>query len=121
LPLLGRQAVELGLIDVSLDADGEAFVAAVRRRAEALAGEDAFAERVELKRRRRREDEDRKPLAVYRQEELARMELNFYGFDPSYHVARYEFVHRRPLAWTPLHLAVHRRQGADTRPGRVAQ
>jgi hypothetical protein len=38
------------------------------------------------------------------------MKLNFYGFDPSYHVARYHFVHRLPHAWTPLHLARHRRQ-----------
>ncbi len=37
------------------------------------------------------------------------MKLNFYGFDPSYHVARYHFVHRMPHAWTPLHLARHRR------------
>jgi hypothetical protein len=37
------------------------------------------------------------------------MKLNFYGFDPSYHVARYHFVHKVPHAWTPLHLARHRR------------
>jgi putative two-component system hydrogenase maturation factor HypX/HoxX len=36
------------------------------------------------------------------------MKLNFYGFDPSYHVARYKFVRRVPQAWTPLHLARHR-------------
>ena len=40
------------------------------------------------------------------------MRLNFYGFDPSYHVARYSFVHRRPHSWTPLHLARHRRRVA---------
>ena len=39
------------------------------------------------------------------------MNLNFYGFDPSYHVARYNFVHHVPHAWTPLHLARHRRLG----------
>ena len=33
---------------------------------------------------------------------------NAAGFDPSYHVARYHFVHRVPHAWTPLHLARHR-------------
>jgi putative two-component system hydrogenase maturation factor HypX/HoxX len=36
------------------------------------------------------------------------MHRNFYGFDPSYHVARYHFVHKLPHAWTPRHLAVHR-------------
>ena len=35
------------------------------------------------------------PLAAYRDEELARMRRNFYGFDPSYHVARHHFVHRQ--------------------------
>jgi len=35
--------------------------------------------------------------------------MNFYGFDPSYHVARYRLVQRTPHAWTPLYLARHRR------------
>jgi putative two-component system hydrogenase maturation factor HypX/HoxX len=49
-----------------------------------------------------------KPLATYRDEELTRMKRNFYGFDPSYHVARHHFVFRKPHAWTPRHLALHR-------------
>jgi putative two-component system protein, hydrogenase maturation factor HypX/HoxX len=36
------------------------------------------------------------------------MRRNFYGFDPSYHVARHRFVHKAPAAWTPRHLARHR-------------
>jgi putative two-component system hydrogenase maturation factor HypX/HoxX len=36
------------------------------------------------------------------------MQRNFYGFDPSYHVARHHFVARKPQAWTPRHLATHR-------------
>jgi putative two-component system hydrogenase maturation factor HypX/HoxX len=43
------------------------------------------------------------------------MRMNFYGFDPSYHIARHRFVHRTPHAWTPLHLARHRRAGVSTR------
>jgi putative two-component system hydrogenase maturation factor HypX/HoxX len=39
------------------------------------------------------------------------MHRNFYGFDPSYHVARHHFVHRKAQAWTPRHLAVHRDGG----------
>ena len=46
-----------------------------------------------------------RPLADYRAAELEHMRLNFYGFDPSYHIARHRFVHRTPHAWTPLHLA----------------
>ena len=47
--------------------------------------------------------------------------MNFYGFDPSYHIARHRFVHRTPHAWTPLHLAGHRRlvDAADREPERA--
>ena len=54
-------------------------------------------------------DEAAKPLAAYRAEELARMRLNFFGFDSSYHVARYHFVAKVPRSRTPLWLARHRR------------
>ena len=50
-----------------------------------------------------------------REQELARMHRNFYGFDPSYHVARHHFVHKLPHAWTPRHLAVHREVAARVR------
>jgi putative two-component system hydrogenase maturation factor HypX/HoxX len=53
-------------------------------------------------------DEARRPLAAYRADEIERMKRSFYGFDPSYHVARHHFVHRKPHAWTPRHLALHR-------------
>ena len=52
-----------------------------------------------------------KPLATYREEELAQMRRNFYGFDPSYHVARHHFVRKSPASWTPRHLARHRELG----------
>ena len=57
-------------------------------------------------------DEAEKPLAAYRAAELERMRLNFYGFDPSYHVARYNFVHKVPKSRTPLTIARHRRLSA---------
>ena len=65
-------------------------------------------ERIAAKQARRAEDQACKPLAAYRTEELQRMHQNFYGFDPSYHVARHHFVYRKPQAWTPRHLAIHR-------------
>ena len=49
-----------------------------------------------------------KPLAAYREEEMQRMKRNFYGFDPSYHVARYNFIRKIPKSRTPLTLAHHR-------------
>jgi putative two-component system hydrogenase maturation factor HypX/HoxX len=36
------------------------------------------------------------------------MRRNFYGFDPSYHVARYNFVRRVPKSRTPISIARHR-------------
>ena len=60
---------------------------------------------------RRALDEAEKPLARYRAEELERMRLNFYGFDPSYHVARYNFVFKVAKSRTPSFLARHRRNG----------
>ena len=54
----------------------------------------------------------RRPTA---REELERMKLNFFGFDPSYHVARYHFVCKVPRSRTPLWLARHRTARATVR------
>ncbi|HNK18397.1 MAG TPA: hydrogenase maturation protein, partial [Piscinibacter sp.] len=66
------------------------------------------ADRIAAKQRERAEAEARHPLAERRAQELQHMHRNFYGFDPSYHVARHHFVTRKPHAWTPRHLATHR-------------
>jgi putative two-component system hydrogenase maturation factor HypX/HoxX len=54
-------------------------------------------------------------LEAYRREELERMRMNFYGFDPSYHVARYNFVRSVPKSRTPPTIARHRRRGPGKR------
>ena len=64
--------------------------------------------RIADKRQRREGDEAHKPLEAYRDEQLTCMRLNFYGFDPSYHIARYNFIHKIPKSRTPLTLARHR-------------
>jgi len=112
LPLDAEAARAAGLLDGVLDGDVAAFDRAIAARAEALAVDPGLAARLADKRARRARDEAVKPLARYREEELDRMRLNFYGFDPSYHVARYAFVHKRARSWTPLHLARHRRRVA---------
>ena len=63
-------------------------------RAEALAHGQNYWMMLAMKEALRRHDERRKPLAQYREEELARMRENFYGPDPSYHEARQRFVHK---------------------------
>jgi len=108
LPVDVDGALALNLIDGAAGPRREAFLAHVRAVAEALAHPAGFAARLAAKRERRARDEAEKPLARYRAEELVHMRMNFYGFDPSYHVARHRFVHRTPQAWTPLYLAGHR-------------
>ena len=106
LPMTAPEAVRLGFYDACLPAPG--FVIDVARRAAELAAAPDIAQRLAAKRAKRQSDEAIKPLAAYRQEELQEMRRNFYGFDPSYHVARYHFVSRTPHSWTPRHLARHR-------------
>ena len=110
LPLGADLAARIGFIDACFGDGQTAFLEEVRRRAAALADE-AFAARLDAKRARRAADEAEKPLESYREAELRQMRRNFYGFDPSYHVARHHFVARTPHSWTPRHLAVHREPG----------
>jgi len=112
LPVGGAQAARLGLVDRLLDAGRERFLAQVLVEARALVEAADFDTLIAAKRARRAADEAQRPLAAYRDEELANMRRNFYGFDPSYHYARAHFVGKVPHAWTPLHLARHRRKGA---------
>lgn len=84
--------------------------------AAALASDPDYAARLVDKQRRRAADEAEKPLDAYRNEELRRMRLNFYGFDPSYHVARYNFIHKVPKSRTPLTIANHRSRRKRARP-----
>ncbi|HEY4959129.1 MAG TPA: enoyl-CoA hydratase-related protein [Caldimonas sp.] len=118
LPLGAAEALALGLIDDVAGVDAEGFVAFVEAAARKMAEAGDFQERLKSKRDRRSRDEQERALATYRDDELRRMQLNFFGFDPSYHIARHRFVHRDPLSWTPLHLARHRR--SDLRSNAVA-
>lgn len=115
LPIGAREALALGLADRCLAADATAFGPAALQAALAQAASPDLAARVTAKAARRAADEAARPLAAYRADELARMHRNFYGFDPSYHVARHHFVARKPQAWTPRHLATHRAGAAAVR------
>ena len=110
-PLTAQGAVESGFSDACLAGDANAFRIDVARRAMEIASAPDFSERLAAKRERRAADEAAKPLAAYRAEELAQMRRNFYGFDPSYHVARHHFVRKSLASWTPRHLARHRDLG----------
>jgi putative two-component system hydrogenase maturation factor HypX/HoxX len=111
LPIGAPEARALGLIDAHGGSDAVSFRELVDAYADRLAKSDRFTQVLADKRTQRARDERARALADYRAEELERMRMNFYGFDPSYHIARHRFVHRTPHAWTPLHLAQHRRLG----------
>jgi len=108
LPMSAEAARAAGLLDGVMDEDPQACLAAALVQAQQLAANPDLPAWLQAKRRRREEDEARRPLADHRNEELSRMRRNFYGFDPSYHIARSNFVHRVPHSWTPRHLARHR-------------
>jgi putative two-component system hydrogenase maturation factor HypX/HoxX len=113
LPLGTTEAQDLGLIDAVLSPDRADFTRGLWAMAESLANEGSYRARLAEKRWRRWQDEQRRPLERYRADELDRMRLNFYGFDPSYHVARYNFITKVPHSRTPLHLAKHRAATSD--------
>jgi putative two-component system hydrogenase maturation factor HypX/HoxX len=115
LPIGAPQAAALGLIDAAVGDDVPGFVAYAVDAAQRLAHDPGYDALLARKRATRAADEAAKPLAAYRAEELERMKLNFYGFDPSYHVARFHFVFKVPKSRTPLYLARHRAGGARAR------
>jgi putative two-component system hydrogenase maturation factor HypX/HoxX len=114
LPMGVDEALELGLATRRLPSDVAAADRELRRAVAELASSPDLAERIAAKRARRARDEAEKPLATYREEELRRMRRNFYGFDPSYHVARYNFIRKTPKSRTPVTLAIHRAGGGET-------
>ena len=116
LPLGATAAKRIGLIDDCFGKTADDFVAMIESTAAALARDPSYESQLMTKQRHRAQDEAIKSLSVYRAEELERLKLNFYGFDPSYHVARYNFVFKVPHSWTPLHLARHRQRIKSTRP-----
>jgi len=109
LPLGAIQARELGLLDFTFSK--QSFLAELIKTVKNISANQDFDQFLAAKAQKRLDDEETKPLQHYRDEELAKMKLNFYGFDPSYHVARYHFVYKLPKARTPSYLAKHRVAG----------
>jgi putative two-component system hydrogenase maturation factor HypX/HoxX len=111
LPMGAAEAHRLGLADRVLPASARGDRTVIESIARTLAFDPRFDVLIADKRQRREADEAQKPLDAYRAEELSHMRLNFYGFDPSYHIARYNFIHKMPKSRTPLTLARHRSRG----------
>ncbi|MES9972225.1 MAG: hydrogenase maturation protein, partial [Candidatus Thiodiazotropha sp.] len=108
LPMGVDEARALNLVDKVIDGSAADVADRVCQLAISMVRTPAFTQRLHYKNARRQADEAVKPLASYREEELQQMKRNFYGFDPSYHVARYNFVYKVAKSRTPLTLANHR-------------
>ena len=103
-PLGARRAAEIGLIDDAFGDTAEQFQTGVRRYAEQLASSPTRLAALAEKRHSRARDEQRRPLAAYRADELARSRECFFGTDLSYHEARRRFVYKlgaEPAAQAP--------------------
>ncbi|MCP3688228.1 MAG: hydrogenase maturation protein [Gammaproteobacteria bacterium] len=108
LPMGTREALQLGLVNHIIDLPRASFAAAVQQRCRSYL-DSGIAQRLADKRCQRKAEEATRPLSEYRTQELDKMRCNFYGFDPSYHIARYNFVYKIPKSRTPLTIAKHRR------------
>ena len=117
LPMGGAEAVRLGLVDDCFGATRERYREMLDKKVQRLAARDHFPQLLEKKQEQRRLDEQERPLQDYRRKELEKMKQNFFGFDPSYHVARYNFVAKIPKSRTPITLARHRDQRLNNRTG----
>lgn len=110
LPMGTAEAMQLGLIDDHFDKAHTHFRQHCIDQARSLITQPEFPQTVAQKRQQRVADEAERPLSSYREAELEQMQRNFYGFDPSYHIARYNFVHKVPKSRTPITLANHRQR-----------
>lgn len=109
LPMGMHEAHALGLIDKVFQSSALDFTNIIKTHATKLANNPAFDELLLKKNQRWTKDAAIQPLQLYRDRELEKMRLNFYGFDPSYHIARYDFVYKVPKSRTPMTIARHRR------------
>ncbi|MFD5512046.1 hydrogenase maturation protein [Streptomyces sp. NPDC127051] len=104
LPISAEAARRLGLVDRTIDCTPQAFAAETSRLAVRVAGSPAVLSRIAGKKARRDADESVRPLAAYREAELARMREAFFDPQAPYHALRRAFVRKEPADRTPAHL-----------------
>lgn len=109
MPISSSMALKLGLIDSVIGKSYREFVEKLKAKIESFVDSNEFKEFLNEVREEKEKSWAIKPLRSYREEELEHMKLNFYGFDTSYHIARYYFVRRFLPFRTPPYLAIHRR------------
>ncbi|MER7178611.1 hydrogenase maturation protein [Streptomyces hyaluromycini] len=95
-PVSAATATRTGLVDRLLPVPAQGFTAEVERLAAELAGTPDLDRRIAAKAAARRADEEERPLAEYRRDELARMHAVFSDPDAAYHALRSDFVRKVP-------------------------
>jgi putative two-component system hydrogenase maturation factor HypX/HoxX len=89
-------ALRIGLADQVLPGPRPSFEDMVLAHARRLAGHDDYYRLLERKRADRAADERRRPLDVYRTEELAAMSRDIFDDRLGFAAARHAFVMKRP-------------------------
>ncbi|ALO91662.1 hydrogenase maturation protein [Streptomyces hygroscopicus subsp. limoneus] len=96
LPVSAASAARLGLVDRLVPAAPRDFTAEVGRLAAGLAAAPDLDRRIAAKAAARAADERERPLARYREAELARMHALFFDPGAPYHALRSAFVRKTP-------------------------
>ncbi|MEU9040645.1 MULTISPECIES: enoyl-CoA hydratase-related protein [unclassified Kitasatospora] len=96
LPVSAASAERIGLVDRVVDCGPQEFGPVAARLAGLLAASPAVQRRIAGKKAAREADEAAKPLAAYREEELAVMHRQFFTPESPYHALRSAFVRKRP-------------------------
>ncbi|MFC9324325.1 enoyl-CoA hydratase-related protein [Kitasatospora sp. NPDC057015] len=104
LPMTAAAAQRIGLADRVLAVAPEDFGREAVRLAGLLAASPVVGGLIAAKKEARERDEGRRPLAGYRERELALMHRAFFGSGEPYHALRSAFVRKRPRPGTPAHL-----------------
>lgn len=100
-PMLAKEALELGFADVMLEEDWDTYHRELRMLVEEMTADKGLGEAITRKRAERASDEAEKPLALYREEELAKMYATFFDPNARYHYERRNFVYKGKI---PVHL-----------------
>ncbi|MFB6441903.1 hydrogenase maturation protein [Streptomyces sp. NPDC056411] len=104
LPLTAAAGQRLGLVDRIVDCDPQDFAPQTTHLAVRLASSSAVQARIAAKKAERERDEAERPLAAYREDELARMHRIFFDPEHPHHALRRAFVRKEPVTGTPEHL-----------------
>ncbi len=104
LPVSAGTAHRMGLVDQVVRCGPGDFAGHVTRLANRTASAAHTAARIAGKKAALEQQQERRPLSVFREDELARMHRTFFDPDHPYHALRAAFVHKSPSDRTPEHL-----------------